>query len=72
MFSPQLHPTYSSVFQCISFSRAYIYPTVPFYSWGLFGCSLRALCRIFVLGPRDPDIIHNESSSALLFQAYFL
>lgn len=67
MFSPRLYSTHNAVFPCIFFSRTHIYPTVPFSSWGLLGCSLRTLCRIFVLGPIDPDSIQNESSSAVLF-----
>lgn len=66
-FAPRLDSTYNSVFQCISCSRTHIYPTVPFSSWSLFGCSLRTLCRIFVWGPMDPDVFHNENSSAVLF-----
>lgn len=48
MFAPRLYSTYNSVFQRVSFSRAHIYPTVPFSSWSLFGYSWRTLCGIFV------------------------
>lgn len=60
-------PLRTPFFWRISFSRTHIYPTVPFSSWGLFGCSLRTFCKIFVLEPTDPHSIQNENSSAVLF-----
>lgn len=62
-----LGPIYNPGFQCISFSRVHIYPTVSVSSWGTFGNSLRTLYRIFVLGATDPDCNQNESFSAVSF-----
>lgn len=61
-------------FNVFTLAEHTLIPLCFFSSWGLFGCSLRTLCRIFVLGPTDPDSIQNEGYSAVLFlfQIYFL